>query len=77
MQGRSEQQLLQALRERRRDAYLEVIEAHYRPVYRLLLFLCRDSHLAEDMTQDVFASAWAGISTFRGDAFIDNTGILF
>jgi RNA polymerase sigma-70 factor, ECF subfamily len=68
--GRSEQLLLQGLRQRRRDAYLEVIEAHYRSVYRLLLFLSRDSGLAEDMTQDVFASAWAAIDTFRGDASI-------
>ncbi len=68
MRGRSEEQLLQALREHRRDAYLEVIESHYRAVYRLLLFLCRDSGQAEDMTQDVFASAWAAIDTFRGDA---------
>jgi RNA polymerase sigma-70 factor, ECF subfamily len=70
VRGRSEEQLLQALRERRRDAYLEVIESHYRSVYRLLLFLCRDSSLAEDMTQDVFASAWVAIDTFRGDASI-------
>ncbi len=70
MQGRSQQQLLQALRERQREAYLEVIDAHYRSVYRLLLFLCRDGSLAEDMTQDVFASAWASIDTFRGEAAI-------
>ncbi len=70
VQGRSEQQLFQALRQRQRDAYLEVIEAHYGPVYRLLLFLCRDPGLAEDMTQDVFASAWAALDTFRGDASI-------
>jgi RNA polymerase sigma-70 factor, ECF subfamily len=70
VQGGTEQQLLRALRERRKDACLEVIEAHYRPVYRLLLFLCRDNHLAEDLTQDVFASAWAAIDSFRGDSSI-------
>jgi RNA polymerase sigma-70 factor (ECF subfamily) len=70
VQGRSEQRLLQALRERRKDAYLEIIEAHYRSVYRLLLFLSRDAGLAEDLTQDVFASAWTAIDTFRAEASI-------
>jgi RNA polymerase sigma-70 factor (ECF subfamily) len=70
VRGCSEQQLLQALRERRKEAYLEVIETHYRSVYRLLLFLSHNSSLAEDMTQEVFASAWGAIDTFRGDASV-------
>ena len=43
--------MLKALREGRREAYVSVIEAHYRSVYRFLLFLGRDASLAEDLTQ--------------------------
>ena len=70
MRGRSERRILDALREGRREAYENVIEAHYASIYRLLLFLTRDAHLAEDMTQEVFASAWAALHSFRGDASI-------
>jgi RNA polymerase sigma-70 factor, ECF subfamily len=68
--GRSERRILKALHEGRREAYEEVIEAHYASIYRLLLFLTRDASLAEDMTQEVFASAWAAIQGFRGDASV-------
>lgn len=68
MQDRSERRILKALRERRREAYEDVIDAHYASVYRLVLFLTRDAHAAEDLTQEVFASAWGAIHDFRGDA---------
>jgi RNA polymerase sigma-70 factor, ECF subfamily len=67
---RSERRILKALHEGRREAYENVIEAHYAAIYRLLLFLTRDAHVAEDMTQEVFASAWAALHDFRGDASI-------
>lgn len=63
---RSERRILKALQEGRREAYVSVIDAHYRSVYRLLLFLGRDAHLAEDLTQEVFASAWRSLDGFRG-----------
>ena len=47
-----------------------MVEAHYASIYRLLLFLTRDASLAEDMTQEVFVSAWGAIHGFRGDATI-------
>jgi RNA polymerase sigma-70 factor (ECF subfamily) len=70
VRGRSERRILKALREGRREAYEEVIEAHYASIYRLLLFLTRDASVAEDMTQEVFASAWAAIQGFRGEATV-------
>ena len=70
VRGRSERRILKALREGGREAYEEVIEVHYASIYRLLLFLTRDASVAEDMTQEVFASAWAAIQGFRGDATI-------
>jgi RNA polymerase sigma-70 factor (ECF subfamily) len=68
--GRSERRILKALHEGRREAYENVIEIHYASIYRLLLFLTRDAHVAEDMTQEVFASAWGALHNFRGDASI-------
>ena len=68
MRTRSERRILKALRERRREAYEGVIDAHYASIYRLLLFLTRNASLAEDLTQEVFASAWSAIDEFRGDS---------
>jgi RNA polymerase sigma-70 factor (ECF subfamily) len=70
VQGRSERRLLQALRQGRREAYEEVVAAHYASIYRLLLFLTRDPGRAEDMTQEVFASAWGALGDFRGEASV-------
>ncbi len=70
MRSASERRILKALREGRREAYEDIIDAHYASIYRLLLFLTRDACLAEDMTQEVFASAWAALQGFRGDASV-------
>lgn len=70
MRDRTERRILKALREGQREAYVSVIDAHYRSVYRFLLFLGRDRHLAEDLTQEVFASAWRAIESFRGKSSI-------
>ena len=70
VRGRSERWILKALREGRREAYEDVIEAHYASIYRLLLFLTRNTSVAEDMTQEVFASAWSAIQGFRGEASV-------
>jgi RNA polymerase sigma-70 factor (ECF subfamily) len=70
VRDRSEKRLVKALRERRREAYEDVIDAHYASVYRLLLFLTRNASLAEDLTQEVFTSAWGAIDEFRGASSI-------
>jgi RNA polymerase sigma-70 factor (ECF subfamily) len=70
VRDRAERRILKALREGRREAYEDIIDAHYASIYRLLLFLTRDASVAEDMTQEVFASAWAAIQGFRGDASV-------
>jgi len=49
---------------------VSVIDAYYGSVYRFLLLLSRDAHLAEDLTQEVFASAWRGIGGFQGKSSI-------
>jgi RNA polymerase sigma-70 factor (ECF subfamily) len=70
VRGRAERRMLEALRKGQREAYEDIIEAHYASIYRLLLFLTRDASVAEDMTQEVFASAWAALKGFRGDASV-------
>ena len=50
---------------------MEPFEEIYRElspqVYRYLLALCRDRHLAEELTQETFFQAIQHIDTFRGD----------
>jgi len=70
VRGAAERRIVKALREGRREAYEDVINIHYASIYRLLLFLTRNASLAEDMTQEVFASAWAAIQGFRGEASV-------
>jgi RNA polymerase sigma-70 factor (ECF subfamily) len=62
--------MLKALRQGRREAYEDVVSTHYASIYRLLLFLTRDTSQAEDMTQEVFASAWEALGDFRGEASV-------
>jgi RNA polymerase sigma-70 factor, ECF subfamily len=50
------------------EAYQQLIQLHHQAIYRLLVHLCRDTHLAEDLTQETFAAAWAGIGAFGGSA---------
>lgn len=50
------------------DACAALVESHHAAVYRLLARLCRDVHLAEDLTQETFAAAWANIENYRGDS---------
>lgn len=49
-----------------REACETFVRRHYAPVYRLLVRLCRDASLAEDMSQETFAAAWSNIDTYAG-----------
>jgi len=44
----------------------DVYEAYFRPVYRYILSLCSDSHLAEEVTQRAFWSAYRHFKDFEG-----------
>ena len=50
------------------EACVQLIRLHHAPIYRLLVRLCRDTHLAEDLTQETFAAAWAGMDRFKGSS---------
>lgn len=62
----SERKLLCRIRQGDRDAYEELVRTHHPRVYALLAHLSRDLHLAEDLTQETFVSAWSSIGRFAG-----------
>lgn len=66
----SEKRSLKAIRQGRREAYEQIIFRHYESVYRLMAYLTGDTTLAEDLTQETFASAWAKIDDFKAKASI-------
>ena len=43
----------------RRDGFETVVRAYANDVFRYLYWLCRDRSLAEDLSQETFARAWA------------------
>jgi RNA polymerase sigma-70 factor (ECF subfamily) len=63
-----EQRLVEKLRTGSREACAELIHTHYQNIYRFLVRLTRETHWAEDLTQETFATAWEKIATFRGHA---------
>jgi RNA polymerase sigma-70 factor, ECF subfamily len=62
----SDRRLIRDLRAGKRAACAELVRAHYAGIYRLLLHLTRDVPLAEDLTQETFATAWQRIADFEG-----------
>lgn len=49
-------------------AFTEVVDTHYRSIYRQQYLLCGNRELAEDLTQETFVQAWQSIARFRGDS---------
>jgi len=58
--------------ERARTGDLDAFEELYRDtvgrVHGLCLRMCRDPHLAEELTQESYFLAWRKLATFRGDS---------
>jgi RNA polymerase sigma-70 factor (ECF subfamily) len=64
----NEQRLVSHLRAGCPGACAELVCAHYQSVYRFLVHLTRDTHQAEDLTQETFTTAWEKIAAFQGRA---------
>jgi DNA-directed RNA polymerase specialized sigma24 family protein len=62
----AEQELLDRIRRGDRAAREELVVDYYRRVYAMLAHLAGDVHLAEDLTQETFAAALAGVERFSG-----------
>ena len=46
--------------------FQEVYELYFKDVYKYVLALCRDEHMAEEVTQETFFKALKSIGSFRG-----------
>ena len=68
--GRCERQILRGIIEGESTAFETVINEHYRSVYGFLAYLCGDTGLAEDLTQDTFTAAWSNINSYKRQASI-------
>ncbi len=66
MQRRPEKQLLKAIRAGERAACEKLVKDYYQRVYRFLVHLTGDAGRADDLTQETFTAAWAGLANFKG-----------
>jgi RNA polymerase sigma-70 factor (ECF subfamily) len=49
-----------------KQAFAALVDLYWPRIYRWLFNLTRNSHTAEDLTQEVFLKAWAGLPGFQG-----------
>lgn len=68
MRRRSERQNLKDIREGRREACEALVCQNYKSIYSFMVYLTSNASLAEDLTQETFAFAWANISRYKGRA---------
>lgn len=68
MQRRSQRQNLKDIRNGRTEACEAAVCRNYRSIYRFIVYLTSDASVAEDLTQEVFVSAWENIDRYKGRA---------
>jgi RNA polymerase sigma-70 factor (ECF subfamily) len=66
--SRSEDELIRAAQAGDADAFCLLAESYQRRVYLLALHYCRDSHDAEDLSQEVWLKAFRALGQFRGES---------
>jgi RNA polymerase sigma-70 factor (ECF subfamily) len=54
------------------EEFEQIVRAHQRRVFQVVLSLVRDRDLADNLTQDCFLRAFQKRSTFRGEASVDS-----
>ena len=59
------------LRQGRRRAYEAVVLRHYKAVFSFMAYLTQDTSLAEELTQETFAAAWAAIDSFKARSSLE------
>jgi RNA polymerase sigma-70 factor, ECF subfamily len=62
---RSDNALVSRILAGNHEACVELIGQYHAPIYRLLVHLSRDAHLAEDLAQETFLAAWTKIASFN------------
>jgi RNA polymerase sigma-70 factor (ECF subfamily) len=60
-----EHRLIVAAQQGDRAAFAQLVERYWDRLYRWLYHLARDQHTAEDLVQESFLKAFAGIKTFQ------------
>jgi RNA polymerase sigma-70 factor (ECF subfamily) len=50
-------------------AFAQLVDAYWLRIYRWLYGLTRNTHAAEDLTQDVFLKAWVKLHTFAAGTY--------
>jgi RNA polymerase sigma-70 factor (ECF subfamily) len=68
---RSDKALIKRILAGNHEACVELIRQYHAPIYRLLVHLCRDAHLAEDLSQETFLAAWAKIGSFNATSSLN------
>lgn len=63
--AKAERLNLKKLRQGQREACEALVCQHYKSIYRFMVYLTGDTNLAEELTQDTFASAWANINSYK------------
>jgi RNA polymerase sigma-70 factor (ECF subfamily) len=62
---RSDSAIVKRILKGDQEACVEFVRQHHTPIYRLLVHLCRDAHMAEDLSQETFLAAWSNIRNFH------------
>ncbi len=60
-----EQELIRRAQDGDRDAFADLTGCYWGRLYRWLHGMTRNSHAAEDLTQDVLLKAWANLKSFQ------------
>ena len=48
----------------------EIICQHHKSIYRFMVYLTNDTNIAEELTQETFASAWSNIDSYKSLALL-------
>jgi len=60
-----EHRLIRCAQQGDRPAFARLVETYYDRLYRWLYHLAHDRHVAEDLTQETFLKAFAGLAKFQ------------
>ena len=65
---RDDDRLLERARQKDREAIRLIVKRHNRRLYRIARAIVRNDSDAEDVLQEAYARAFAGLGSFRGEA---------
>jgi RNA polymerase sigma factor (sigma-70 family) len=63
----SQQKLIDACKNNNRKAQLKLYDLYYKAMYSVSVTMVKDRHLAEDLMQEAFLSAFSNLNSFKGE----------